>query len=217
MRKVAFIILSLTIFLAACADPAADKPKAETKDPTTKSTEETDPKKTEPKGTALKISPENSTIEFIGSKVTGKHEGGFKQFSGTIDMVNEKPEESSVSVEIDMKSVFSDDEKLTKHLQTGDFFDSEKHPKSTFTSTKIAADSKKGEGNYTVTGDLEIRGIKKSITFPAKITADKSDLVVDAEFAINRKDFEIKYAGMADDLIRDDVVIRLKLKSPIKK
>ncbi len=217
MRKVAFIILSLTIFLAACADPAADKPKAETKDPTTKSTEETDPKKTEPKGTALKISPENSTIEFIGSKVTGKHEGGFKQFSGTIDMVNEKPEESSVSVEIDMKSVFADSEKLANHLKSGDFFDVEKFPKSTFTSTKIAADSAKGDRNYTVTGDMEIRGVKKSITFPAKITFDKSDIAVDAEFSINRKDFEIKYAGMADDLIRDNVVIRLNLKSQIKK
>jgi len=217
MRKVAFIILTLTIFLAACADPAADKPKAETKDPTAKSTEKTGKTKSEPKGTALKISPENSKIEFTGSKVTRKHEGGFKQFSGVIDMVNEKPEESSVSVEIDMKSVFADPDKLAKHLRTADFFDVEKFPKSTFSSTGIVADEKKGDGNYIVTGDFELRGVKKSISFPAKIVLDKSDLIVDAEFSINRKDFEIKYAGMADDLIRDNVVIRLKFKSPIKK
>ena len=217
MKKIAFLILSLSILLSACADPAANKPKAETKEPTSKSGSETTPKKPEPKGTELKVTPENSKVEFTGSKVTAKHSGGFKKFSGAIDMVNGKPEESSVSVEIDMKSVFADSEKLANHLKSGDFFDVEKFPKSTFTSTKIAADSAKGDRNYTVTGDMEIRGVKKSITFPAKITFDKSDIAVDAEFSINRKDFEIKYAGMADDLIRDNVVIRLNLKSQIKK
>jgi hypothetical protein len=34
---------------------------------------------------------------------------------------------------------------------------------------------------------------------------------VEAEFAINRKDFGINYPGMADDLIKDDVLILLKL------
>jgi len=44
-----------------------------------------------------------------------------------------------------------------------------------------------------------------------------ADVAVESEFSINRKDFGIVYAGKADDLIRDDVVIRLNLKSPRKK
>jgi hypothetical protein len=35
---------------------------------------------------------------------------------------------------------------------------------------------------------------------------------VDADFAINRKDFGIAFAGNADDLIRDNVVLKLALK-----
>jgi len=215
MNKIALIVLAFTVFLAACADPAADKPKAETSEPTTKATETTE--KPEAKGTELAITAENSKVEFIGSKVTGKHEGGFKKIFGTIDLVDEKAEGSSVSVDIDMASVFSDADGLTKHLQTGDFFEVEKHPKSTFVSTKIVADKEKGDDAYTVTGDLEMRGEKKSITFPATIKIGDEKVEVDAEFAINRKDFGIVYAGKADDLIRDDVVIKLDLESARKK
>ena len=216
MNKIAFIILSLAVFMAACADPAANKPKAETSDPTASKTEK-DAEKTEIKGTALELTSDNSKVEFVGSKVTGKHEGGFKKVSGKIDLVDTKAEESSVNVDIDMTSVYSDADGLTKHLKTGDFFEVEKYPKSTFASTKIVADKDKGDNSYMVTGDLEMRGEKKSITFPATIKIGDDKVEVDAEFSINRKDFGIVYAGKADDLIRDDVVIKLDLESERKK
>ncbi len=220
MKKLALGILSLSLFLAACEDPAANKPKATTTNSTTNtqtSNTNTAAPKVETKGTALALTAENSKVEFTGSKVTGKHDGGFKAFTGTIDLVNAKPEESSVMVDIDMKSVFVDDEKLAGHLKSADFFDVEKFPKANFTSAKIVADPAKGAGNYTVTGDFELHGQKKSISFPAKISVTDTDVAVEAEFSINRKDFGIIYAGKADDLIRDDVVIRLNLKSPRKK
>lgn len=218
-------MLSLSIFLAACEDPAANKPKATTTNSATNSTNTatntqsaaTPATKPAIKGDALPLTAENSKVEFTGSKVTGKHDGGFKAFTGTIDLVNAKPEESSVTVDIDTNSVFSDDEKLTAHLKSADFFDVEKFPKATFTSTKIVPDTAKGAGNYTVTGDFNLHGQTKSITFPAKITVTDADVAVESEFSINRKDFGIVYAGKADDLIRDDVVIKLNLKSPRKK
>lgn len=228
MKKLGIGILSLSLFLAACEDPAANKPKAQTTAANTATNANTNSaaaNSTAPnaapsmatKGTVLPISPENSKVEFTGSKVTGKHDGGFKAFTGSIDLVNEKPEESQVLVEIDMKSVFTDAEGLTKHLQAPDFFDVEKFPKAYFTSTKITPDAAKGAGNYTVTGDFDLHGQKKSITFPAKIEVKSDKVEVEAEFSINRKDFGIAYAGKTDDLIRDDVVIRLDLESPRKK
>ncbi len=222
MKKIALGILSLSLFMAACEDPAANKPKATTTNSTTNSAANTQSATTPAakpatKGEALALTPENSKVEFTGSKVTGKHDGGFKAFTGTIDLVNAKPEESGVTVDIDTNSVFSDDEKLTGHLKSADFFDVEKFPKAKFTSTKIVADAAKGAGNYTVTGDFNLHGQTKSITFPAKISVTDAEVSVDSEFAINRKDFGIVYAGKADDLIRDDVVIRLNLKSSRKK
>jgi len=212
MNKLYPGILSLTIFFTACADPAANKTRA-----VTSNTNSSTPTVRQTKGENVPVTPETSKVEFTGSKVTGKHDGGFKDFSGSIDLVNNKPEESQVAVDIVMTSVFTDADGLTKHLQSGDFFEVDKFPKASFTSTKIVADTAKGADNYTVTGDLDLHGQKKSITFPAKIVVSPADVAIDAEFAINRKDFGIVYAGKADDLIRDDVVIRLNLKASRKK
>jgi polyisoprenoid-binding protein YceI len=223
VKKITLGVLSLSLFLAACEDPAANKAKATTTNSTTSApaansqNAATPATKPATKGEVLPLTPENSKVEFTGSKVTGKHDGGFKEFAGTIDLVNAKPEESSVSVYIEMNSVFVDDEGLAKHLKSPDFFDVEKFPKATFASTKIVPDTAKGAGNYTVTGDFTLHGQTKSITFPSKITVTDQDVAVDSEFSINRKDFGIVYAGKADDLIRDDVVIRFNLKSPRKK
>lgn len=212
MKKLGLAILLFSGFLVACEDPAANKAKALTGNASTPAAISPAPAK----GESLAVTPENSKVLFTGSKVTGKHEGGFGRFSGTIDLVNGKAAESNVTIEIESSSVFTDTDDLTKHLQTGDFFEVEKYPKAFFASTKIVPDAEKGANNFTVTGDLELRGVKKSVTFPATIAITPDKVSVDAEFSINRKDFGIVYAGKADDLIRDDVVMKLDLKTPRK-
>lgn len=210
MIKQTLIVSCAAILFAGCAaNPADDKAKAQTTDAKT----QTATTRTA-KGEAVAVKPETSKIEFVGSKVTGKHDGGFKAFSGMIDLVNSKPETSQVAIDIDMNSVFTDAEGLTAHLKEGDFFETAKHPKSSFVSTKITPDAAKGADNYTVVGDLEMRGVKKEITFPAVIKVDPKEVAVDSEFAINRKDFGIVYAGKADNLIRDEVVMKLNLRAP---
>lgn len=224
MKKLAIVVLSVSLFAAACEDPAANKTKATTTNSATTNSAANAPTanantaaKPTAKGEALPLTADNSKVEFIGSNVTTKHDGGFKAFTGTIDLVDAKPETSGVAVDIDMKSVYTDADGLTKHLKNADFFEVEKYPKATFTSTKIVADSAKGAGNYTITGDFNLHGQTKAITFPAKITVNAADVAVESEFSINRKDFGIVYTGAADDLIRDDVVIKLNLKSLRKK
>ena len=217
MNKLGLAILSFSLFLAACEDPAANKARALTSNPSTTGASSSNAAPAPSKGESLIVTPENSKVLFTGSKVTGKHEGGFKKFTGAIDLVNNKPEDSSVKIDIETASVFTDAEGLTKHLQTGDFFEVEKYPKASFVSTKIVPDAAKGANAYTVTGDLELRGARKSVTFPATIIVTPADVSVTSEFAINRKDFGIVYAGKADDLIRDDVAIKLELKAPRSK
>jgi hypothetical protein len=55
--------------------------------------------------------------------------------------------------------------------------------------------------------------VTKSITFPATIRVTPGAVSVDAEFAINRKDFGLLYPGKADDLIRDDVLVKLAVRA----
>ena len=89
------------------------------------------------------------------SKVRGR----FGEFSGTIH-VAEVPEESSVDVTIDARSIHTSQEQRDEHLRSADFFDAEHYPTLTFKSTKVAL---KGDDHWTVTGDLTIRGTTKPV------------------------------------------------------
>ena len=203
--------LATMIILAAltygCANPAANKPKATVAN----AAPESNPAK--PAGAErLVISPENSKVEFVAAKVTRSHQGSFKQFAGTIDLVPNNVGNSRVTIDIDTASVVTDEEQLTGHLKTPDFFDVAKYPKATFVSTKIEPG---GSGaTQTVTGNFDLHGVRKSISFPATIQVAPDSVSVNAEFSINRKDFGLLYPGKADDLIRDGVVIKLTLQVP---
>jgi polyisoprenoid-binding protein YceI len=152
----------------------------------------------------------DSKIDFVGAKVTRKHDGSFQSFTGTVNLVDNDPIKSSVTTEIDVASVKTDEEKLTGHLKSGDLFDVAKYPKATFTSTSIKAGGDKG-ATHTVTGNFQLHGVTKSITFPATLKPSGDTVDVDAEFAINRKDFGVVYPGMPDDLIKDDVLLKLHI------
>lgn len=192
--------------LAGCADPAENTPDAEVTESTTPAaTMEEAPK---PEGTLYTFTPA-STIGFVGSKVTGSHTGGFKQFSGTITLPGEDLTQASIEANIDMTSVYSDADDLTKHLMSADFFEVETYPEAKFMSTGIVKD---GEA-YKVTGDFTLHGVTKSITFPATLGMADGKVTAQAEFDINRKDFGIEYPGKPDDLIRDNVVIQLAIEA----
>ena len=205
---IALVTLTLAALVTfGCADPAANKPKASVANAAPESASSR-PAVAE----KLAITPENSKVEFVAAKVTRSHNGSFKQFSGAVDLVNNSVESSRVTIEIQTNSVVTDEGDLTKHLQTPDFFDVAKYPKAMFVSTKIEPAS--AGATHQVTGNFELHGVKKSITFPATIQVAPDSVSVTAEFAINRKDFGLVYAGKADDLIRDGVVIKLTVKAP---
>ncbi|HJZ81681.1 MAG TPA: YceI family protein [Pyrinomonadaceae bacterium] len=202
------IVLGLLSF--GCSDPAANKPRASVGN----AAPESAPAKTG--GETLTVSPDNSKVDFVAAKVTRSHNGSFKQFSGTIDLLNNSAEQSLVTINVDTASVVTAEPDLTTHLKTPDFFDVAKYPKASFVSTKIEPNAS-GNANYNVTGNFDLHGVKKSISFPATIQVAPGSVSVNAEFSINRRDFGINYPGKADDLIRDNVVIKLALTVPRKK
>lgn len=195
---------SLVLLLTGCPDPAKNKAQAVVEAP-----KATPVAAEKPLGgaTTFKFSNDGSKVGFVGAKVTGKHEGGFNVFSGTLELPGADFTKARVKASVQTRSVFTDSEKLTGHLQSPDFFDAEKFPEATFVSTAIVAN---GE-TFNVTGDLSLHGVTKSITFPAKLAVQGDAVKVNADFAINRKDFGIVYAGKADDLIADNVALLLDL------
>ena len=204
--SIVITILAGLMFLSACSDPASDKSKAVTGE----AAPVTSPAAAA-RGQKYVITPQNSQIAFVGSKVTGSHNGSFGDFSGQIDY-NGTPEQSRVNIKIKSDSITTDTPDLTKHLKTADFFDVAKYPEATFVSTAIKAGGESG-ASHTVTGNLTLHGVTKSVTFPATINVTPDVATVDSTFSINRKDFGINYAGAADNAIRDNVVMTLKIRA----
>jgi polyisoprenoid-binding protein YceI len=204
MRVFVFGVVLSLVALAGCSNPAADKSKAVTGVPAA-----TPPAVSQ--GEKYSITPQNSKIDFVASKVTRSHNGSFKDFSGVINYTGQA-EKSSVNITIQTASVTTDTDDLTTHLKTPDFFDVAKFPEATFTSTEIKAGGDKG-ASHTVTGNFQLHGVTKSISFPATITAGADGITVESTFSISRKDFGINYAGAADNLIRDEVVMSLHIKA----
>ncbi len=158
---------------------------------------------------AFRFTQADSKIGFVGSNSLLKQEGSFGTFDGTVHVPGTDLEKGVVSVSIDMPSVTTATPQLTKHLQSADFFEVEAHPKATFASTRI---QKAGDG-YTVTGNLTLRGVTKTVSFPAKITLAGDTVTADADFKLNRKDFGVSYPGMKDNLIRDEVDLKIAIKA----
>jgi polyisoprenoid-binding protein YceI len=188
------------LFVSGCSNPADDTESAKVSD-AVKAVEAV------ASAASYTISPD-STISFIGSKITGSHEGGFKSFDGTIAVVGGKiVPPSKITIQTD--SLWADNGRLTGHLKSPDFFDTAGFPTAEFVFTSIKETSEGSE----ITGNLTLHGVTKSITFKSQVTVSDSEVALKAEFDIMRFDFGIVYKGKADDLIRDEVVIKLDVKA----
>src|SRR5690242_982238 len=113
-----------------------------------------------------KLTGDNTTIKFTGTKKDGKHEGTFKKVEGTLSVDSADMTKSKLEVTIDINSMSTDDAKLTNHLKGPDFFDAKSHPKAKFVSKSITAD-KDAKDKYTVAGELTMHGKTHPVTFPA--------------------------------------------------
>ena len=171
-------------------------------------------------------------------RLSGSREDGRKALSGACLLHREQPSArtpavltlglevsfldpaivDSLSMEftVETSSVFCDwDRKpngvprLEKHLRSDDFFHTEAHPQARFVSTQISAVD---GGGYEVTGDFTLRGVTKTIRFPAQISMDNGAFTAEAKFDIRRTDWGVSYKGAADNLIREEVVLDILLK-----
>jgi len=158
------------------------------------------------------ISPnDESELMWVGYKtVLGQKmsmEGGFANFNGSLSVVNNNPDESFVDFTVDINSIFSVNNILTGVLKGDQFFDVAKFPEAKFESTKIEATA----DGYTVTGNFTLHGVTQGVQFPAKIERRGENVYVEAEFKINRKQWNVGYDSFEDALILEEVVISFKV------
>ncbi|HVT43758.1 MAG TPA: YceI family protein [Thermoanaerobaculia bacterium] len=202
----------LTVFacliLAACGREASDTAPAQVGEPMQPTATASESKVSGP------VIRERSSIRFIGANVLLEEHGEFTEFDGSIEYVDGRP--AGVHFEIAPGSASTGKERLNQHLRSGDFFESEKYPKATFHSTSIApaAGATPDAATHTISGELTLKGVTRPVTFPARAELTADGVHVTSEFRINRHDWNVSYRGAPDNLIRDDVVIRLDLMFP---
>lgn len=104
--------------------------------------------------------------------------------------------------------------RLEDHLKNEDFFDAKQFPEATFGVTKVRG----SDNDVTITGELTIKGITRSITFPAEVHQVGSTLHATAKgVKINRTQFDIKYrsgnffSGLGDRAILDEFELDIEL------
>ncbi len=90
------------------------------------------------------------------STVTGK----FNKFDGTMLSSGEDFNDSIIEFSADVNSIDTNQVDRDTHLKSPDFFDAANHPKLTFTSTSF---KRKSGSEYSLHGDLTIRGIAKPV------------------------------------------------------
>lgn len=170
---------------------------------------------------SLKFDVDKSSIKWVGSKVSGSHNGTVKLKDGSLKLDKKSPEGSFT---IDMNSINNLDlsgewkGKLEGHLKSDDFFSVAKFPTSTFKLKKL---DDLGSGKYKFYGDMTIKGISKPIEFPVEISAAKNKTTLTSKFKINRLDWDIRYNSkeffdvkkLGDKMIYNDIEIELSLET----
>ena len=169
------------------------------------------------------VNKAESQVRWEASKVTGTHWGYVPLKNATLDVSGGKI--TGGSFDMDMVNLTVEDltdakskGSLTGHLKSDDFFSVEKFNTSTFKITE--AKSSNGT-DYTITGNLTIKGITQKVSFPAKATVAGKKITATGQITFDRTKFEIKFRSgsyfddLADKMIYDEVKLDVKLVAAI--
>jgi len=168
------------------------------------------------------VNASKSKVEWLGTKITGKHNGDVTIKEGTLTL--EKNKLKGGKVVIDMNTINTTDlqgdykNKLDGHLKDADFFDVASFPESVLVIKSVK--NKKGKGTNTlITADLTIKGITNQITFPANILVKDGNTYANANITIDRTKWNITYSSgsvfksLGDKVIHDEIVFTIKLEA----
>jgi polyisoprenoid-binding protein YceI len=166
-----------------------------------------------------RLDPTHSTITFtVKHLAISKVRGSFESFDVTI--ITTADGAPSVEATIDIASVTTNQAQRDAHLRTSDFFLVDEHPTATFRSTDATVDG----DDFTLTGDLTLRGVTKQIVLTGELGGVSDDgygttkAGASATTTINRHDFGVSWnaaleAGgftLGDD-VRIDIDIQVAL------
>jgi polyisoprenoid-binding protein YceI len=149
------------------------------------------------------LDPYHTQVEFsarhLGMMTVRGH---FAEVSTAGYIEPDHPEKSSVEATISARSIRTNNEMRDNDLRSEHFLDVEKYPLITFKSTSIRPS---GEDQYTVTGDLTIKGNTLPVTLELTRYGEFNDpgmlghrIAYGARTKINRRDFGLTFNAVLD-------------------
>ena len=127
------------------------------------------------------------TIKNFGIKTGGQLTG----LKGEIFFFTSDLTACRFNVSVDPSTVDTDNKSRDKHLKGSEYFETERYPEITITSTKIDKTNKTESGFYYFTGTLSMHGITKPISFPFHVEKVNDTYLFTGDFEINRLDFGV--------------------------
>ncbi len=157
-----------------------------------------------------------STIGFNVHQFLGTTRGKFTNFSGRIEVDREHPENSSVTAQIDVRSLDTRIKKRDDHLRSAEFFNVEKFPNMTFKSRRV---KQSGPQSGDIFGDLTMHGVTKSLTLHVKLLTpinetNRTRWAVTTD-PINRREFNLMFAPATETIsgISQTVAINIEIEA----
>ena len=156
----------------------------------------------------------DSSLTWVGSKVTGSHEGTINLKSGFLTL--EDNDLVGGEFIIDMTTIVCTDlsgkgkASIESHLKSDDFFSVDKFPTASLTIINV---KKKDLGQYQVNANITIKGMTQRIMFEVEIKEKtaKANLLIDrTEFGIIYKSGNF-FEELADKAIYDEFELSIDL------
>ena len=171
--------------------------------------------------TTWNIDPIHTAAEFkVKHMMISNVKGNFTAVGGAVKLDEGDLANSRVEATIEAGSIHTGNADRDVHLKSPDFFDVEKFPALSFTSTSI---TRTGDGELAVGGDLTIRGVTRDVVFavdgptpPAKDPWGNIRIGFSAATKINRKDFGLTWNAALETggiLVGDEVTITLDVQA----
>ena len=149
---------------------------------------------------SVEIDYDRSYLAFTGTKnsFSASHQCEFESYTVSITLDATEPgnlEKAQFAVDIDITSLKTDNDRVTTHLLSPDFFAAETYSTANFVSTAITP---AGEaGSFLISGDLSIKETTQEVTFAAQITNDYATM----KLTIDRLDFGVGEENYVDNPI----------------
>ena len=168
------------------------------------------------------LDPTHTEIGFSVRHLMSKVRGKFETFEGSL-VTAEDVTASKVTVEVDLGAIATGTADRDNHLRSSDFFDTENHPKMTFTTNGV---TQKSDSEFVVNGDLTIKGVTKPLELAVEFLGEGSDpwggtrVGVEATGEISRKefgiDFNIPVAGADKAMIGDKISLTINAEAVLQ-